>query len=318
MLQGCLRQERRPAIEMQRASTAGRQIPSSRFSALFQAGSPFGLDRADTSQELPMTGLLISLAVEILRLALWLALLAAIFIPLERLFFLHSQKHLRSGWAGDLGLYFLNSLLRAFALSLPLAALATASRQILPQSYHEWVVALPFWQKMTAAFLLGEIGVYWGHRWSHEVPLLWRFHALHHSASHMDWLVNSRVHPVDMLFTRLCGLAPIALLGLASPEGHNETIPLMLVLAGTLWSFFVHANLRWRLGPLEHLLATPRFHHWHHGLEGPFNRNYASMLPALDRIWGTLHLPPAAWPKAYGLASSSPAVERDEPVPSST
>lgn len=52
------------------------------------------------------------------------------------------------------------------------------------------------------AIVVGEVGAYWGHRWSHEIPWLWRFHAIHHSAEEMDWLVNTRAHPLDMFFGR--------------------------------------------------------------------------------------------------------------------
>ena len=60
-------------------------------------------------------------------------------------------------------------------------------------------------------------------------------------------------------------------------------------------------TVRWRLGPLEWLLATPAFHHWHHtnGTENR-DRNYAAMLPVLDRTFGTLHLP-RHWPEVYGV-----------------
>ena len=32
----------------------------------------------------------------------------------------------------------------------------------------------------------------------------------------------------------------------------------------TFHSAFVHANLRWTLGPLKYVIATPVFHRWHH------------------------------------------------------
>ena len=41
------------------------------------------------------------------------------------------------------------------------------------------------------------LGSYWGHRLTHQVPFLWRFHAVHHSIEHMDWLAAGRLHPLD-------------------------------------------------------------------------------------------------------------------------
>lgn len=249
-----------------------------------------------------MLHLSFAIAVEIGRLALWLALLVAVFVPLERYFHLHRHNGLNAGRLADIGLYFGNSLLRIFILSIPLAALVAASSRWLPASYHAWVGELPIFPKLAFAFLLGEVGTYWGHRLSHEWPLLWRFHALHHSASEMDWLINSRSHPIDMIFTRLCGLAPIALLGLIDASGSTPSIAATLfVLISTFWGFFIHANIRWEMNALSPFVATPRFHHWHHVASGSINRNYASTLPLLDRIWGTYHLPRRGWPASYGI-----------------
>lgn len=236
-----------------------------------------------------------------LHLAAWLVLLTAVFVPLERLFPLRPQRVLRTGLAVDLGYYFLNSLLPGLILGVPLAAVVTAVHAIEPTGFTATMASLPLWLRVPAAILVGEIGFYWGHRWSHQLPLLWRFHAIHHSAQQLDFLVNTRAHPVDMVFTRLCGLAPLYLLGLAAPTGQQASwLALLVLVVATLWGFFIHANLRWRLGPLEQLIATPAFHHWHHTHTDHRDRNYASLLPWLDRLFGTYHLPAQAWPSAYG------------------
>jgi sterol desaturase/sphingolipid hydroxylase (fatty acid hydroxylase superfamily) len=68
------------------------------------------------------------------------------------------------------------------------------------------------------------------------------------------------------------------------------------------WAFLIHANVKWRFGPLEHILSSPRFHHWHHSRDDHPNHNFASMLPFYDRLFGTHHLPSGAWPPSYGIA----------------
>jgi sterol desaturase/sphingolipid hydroxylase (fatty acid hydroxylase superfamily) len=73
-----------------------------------------------------------------------------------------------------------------------------------------------------------------------------------------------------------------------------------------MWGFLIHANVRWRLGPLEWLIATPAFHHWHHTLAEPRDRNYATMLPCMDWIFGTYYLP-RNWPSSYGIEAKLPA-----------
>lgn len=245
----------------------------------------------------------IGLAIDAARLTLWLVLLAALFVPLERMFALHPRSERRTGLAADLGLYFLNSLIPALLIGVPMALLVTAAHRLIPAAFYDRVASLPLWLQLAAAFLIGEVGFYWGHRITHVTPVLWRFHAVHHAPEKLDWLINTRAHPVDIIFTRLCGLAPLYVLGLAgrgAADGNMAAI--MLVLAGTIWGFFLHANIKWRLGPFEHVLASPRFHHWHHTRSGPIDRNFASMLPPLDRIFGTLHLPARDWPADYGLS----------------
>ena len=246
------------------------------------------------------------LAVDVFRLAVWLALLAAIFVPLERLFALRKSPVLRPEFFTDLGYYFLNNLLPALILALPLSLLAIVAQKLVPASIPATLLALPLAAKLLVALVIGEIGFYWGHRLSHQIPFLWRFHSIHHSAAHMDFLVNTRAHPVDMVVTRLFGLAPLYILGLAGPSAGGSATPVAVILIGTVWGFFIHANLRWRFGPIEWLVATPAFHHWHHTRTDHIDRNYASMLPVLDRVFGTHYLP-RHWPAEVGITAPMPA-----------
>ena len=245
------------------------------------------------------------IAVDVLRLGLWLVLLTLIFVPLERFFGERHAGRSRTELFSDLGFYFISSLLPAIVLAAPLALIAVAGQRLLPDAIPATLAALPLWGKLLLGLLIGEVGTYWGHRLSHEVPWLWRYHAVHHSTEQLYFLANTRTHPVDMVVTRLFGLTPLYLLGLAGPGAAGSAAPVLLLLIGTVWGFFIHANLRWRFGPLEWLVATPAFHHWHHSKVEHINRNYASTLPMLDRLFGTYHLP-RTWPAACGIEAAMP------------
>lgn len=245
------------------------------------------------------------LAVDVLRLSLWLVLLAVIFVPLERYFGERREGRPRTELFSDLGFYFISSMLPAAVLAVPLALIAVAGQRLLPDAVPAAMAALPLWAKLLLGLLIGEVGTYWGHRLSHEVPWLWRYHAVHHSTEQLYFLANTRTHPVDMIVTRLFGLTPLYLLGLAGPGAAGSVAPVLLLLIGTVWGFFIHANLRWRFGPLEWLVATPAFHHWHHSKFEHINRNYASTLPVLDRVFGTHYLP-AEWPANCGIEAPMP------------
>jgi sterol desaturase/sphingolipid hydroxylase (fatty acid hydroxylase superfamily) len=241
-------------------------------------------------------------AIDVARLALWLFLLTAIFVPLERMFAERRQPVLRKQFALDLGYYFLNGLVAAALLAGMAALLTSWLQRMVPAALLAATASLPLWPRILVTLAVADLGFYWGHRWSHAVPLLWRFHAIHHSAEHVDWLTNTRAHPVDLIFTRLCGFALIALLGLAQPGARaGAAITGLLAVFTTLYGFCIHANLRCRLGWLEHVIATPAFHRWHHTNDSNRDRNYAATLPLFDHVFGTLHLPPNEAPARFGI-----------------
>jgi sterol desaturase/sphingolipid hydroxylase (fatty acid hydroxylase superfamily) len=75
------------------------------------------------------------------------------------------------------------------------------------------------------------------------------------------------------------------------------------VLVVYLYATFVHSNLGWKFGFLEKLLVTPRFHHWHDGIEKEaIDVNFAVLFPFFDKICGTHHMPQnGRWPSGYDI-----------------
>jgi sterol desaturase/sphingolipid hydroxylase (fatty acid hydroxylase superfamily) len=141
---------------------------------------------------------------------------------------------------------------------------------------------------------------YWAHRLTHRIPLLWRFHAVHHSIDQMDWLAAPRLHPVDAAFTQSGAFLPLFALGFEPG-----------VLAGmsgiiTLLAIFQHANVRVRFPVLRWVVPTPEWHHWHHAVDADArDRNFG--VPVVDVLFGTAFLPRGRRPAGFGIVDPVPA-----------
>ncbi len=250
----------------------------------------------------------IAALIDVFRQCVWLVLLAVIFLPLERLFVVRPAPIFRKAVFGDLGFYFISGFVPALLLAPPLSIAAYVGYHLIPWRVHHEIALWPIWLSGLAAFVVGDFGFYWGHRWTHRNPLLWRFHSVHHSPEHLYFLISARAHPIDNVFVRLCGMVPVFILGIGAPESvKTNLLATVIMLITTVWGFYIHSNIRVRLGPLEWLLSTPAFHHWHHTLAEPRDRNFASMLPCWDWIFGTWHLPRNQWPSAYGVETKLPS-----------
>jgi sterol desaturase/sphingolipid hydroxylase (fatty acid hydroxylase superfamily) len=230
-----------------------------------------------------------------------LLIAAAIFVPFERLAGLHrTQRAFRRGWAMDALTGLMNGVLLYAALLAVLASVDAAAAWSAPQLRH-WIAMSPLIVQAALALALGDLGVYGIHRLQHTVPWLWRFHAVHHSADEMDWLVGFRFHPIDLFLLRLASLGPLVALNL-SPAA----IGIFVGVSG--WqAWLVHANVRMPYGPLRWLVVSPEFHHWHHSAErAAYDRNYASLVAWWDVLFGTVFLPSGRQPLHYGIEEHVP------------
>jgi len=227
---------------------------------------------------------------------------SAIFIPLERLFArLPDQPLFRATWRTDFTDFFISALLVQVTTLVTMRPAMVLFDWATSPSLQASVRDLPSVLQFLALVVVTDFTQYWVHRAFHALPLLWRFHAVHHSADQMDWLAGSRLHMVDIAVTRGLTHGPIYVLGFS--EG-----PLMayLVLVSAQ-ATFIHANVRFEFGPLRWLVAAPQFHHWHHAAErDAVDKNFAVHLPVLDVIFTTAYLPDR-WPSAYGLAGGEGA-----------
>ena len=224
-----------------------------------------------------------------------LLVLALVFVPLERLFPQRpGQGVFRFGWATDTVHFAVSHLAVQLLTLLSLWPALAVARELVGAPWRADAPAWPLPLPVPAILLVADLVQYWVHRAFHAVPALWRFHAVHHSSRALDWLAGSRLHVVDVVVTRALGVLPVFALGFAEPA-----IYAWLVIIG-LHAVFIHANLRWNLAWLEPVLATPRYHHWHH-VVAPVDRNFAVHFPWLDRLFGTHHLPGDDWPAALGI-----------------
>jgi sterol desaturase/sphingolipid hydroxylase (fatty acid hydroxylase superfamily) len=227
-----------------------------------------------------------------------LFLLSAMFVPIELLFGrLREQPFFRAEWRTDLWHFGVSHLLVQLTVFLTMAPAALFFRWAVAPELQAAVAAQPLVVQFVEVLVVADLTQYGVHRLFHVVPWLWRFHEIHHSSRHMDWLAGSRLHLVDIVVTRGLTFVPLYVAGFAPGPVFAY------VLFVSFQAVLIHANVSWRFGPLRWVLATPQYHHWHHAVE-PVDVNFAVHLPVIDAIFGTFHLPADRWPAVYGVAGN--------------
>jgi sterol desaturase/sphingolipid hydroxylase (fatty acid hydroxylase superfamily) len=145
------------------------------------------------------------------------------------------------------------------------------------------VMGLPVWARFAAGFLLMDLTFYYWHRLNHEVPLLWRFHSVHHIDPDMDVTTSMRFHFGEVFLSTFFRAGQVVLLGI-TPLTY-----LVYEMVFTLATMFHHSNLQLPLDmekSINRLLVTPRMHSIHHSVvRSELNSNYS----VIFRWWDDLN-----------------------------
>ena len=146
-------------------------------------------------------------------------------------------------------------------------------------------VEAPLWFKTVLAVIVLDFILYIQHVLFHAVPLLWRFHMMHHADLDCDVTTGVRFHPVEVALSMLIKLAAIMVLG-PSPAA---VLIFEVLLNAT--SMFNHSNVRIPVTidrALRLIVVTPDMHRVHHSiLPRETNTNFGFNLPWWDRLLGT-------------------------------
>ena len=220
-----------------------------------------------------------------------------IVVPFERLF--PRQKHQgfrRPHLDLDIGYAMAAPFLNIIALTVGIFVGIISLAWIPGLLIAPYVAMIPSQYKLIAGILLFDMTTYWAHRFYHEIPILWKFHSIHHSTEHMDWVSGFRAHPFDGTL-----IVP-AIFFLFAAGFSNEQVGILAIFQ-IVFGLFLHANVRFRFKLFDRFIMTPEFHHWHHSNEADaIWSNYSTFLPLWDMLFGTYFMPKGdRRPQIYGV-----------------
>ncbi len=215
----------------------------------------------------------------ILTISFWAVLV--ITLLLERLIPAEpNQKLFSVSFAHDLVWFIYQPLLHALIVGTYVALVTEVYRSHFSQltfSLH----GTPGWLRVILALLLVDLGFWIQHYINHEVPFLWRLHAVHHSQKHLNFFTDFRYHPLEYVVRHTFITIPFLLLNVDPP-----VIVAIAIFRGW-YSRFYHGNIRTNLGPLRYILVTPQSHRIHHSLETRhWDMNFGALFSFWDFLFG--------------------------------
>lgn len=223
-----------------------------------------------------------------------------VFIALEKAFPLYKgQAIFRKAWQNDLVHFGVNHLLIGFMLLVVNYAIHNVFGWMAVSQVQSFVGSIWFVPQLLLCVFVADFVEYWAHRSYHEVPFLWKFHAVHHSSEFMDWIAGSRLHMFEIIVTRVLILGALYVAGFSKP-----VLDAYIIIVG-FQAVFNHSNVHINWGPLRKIFVTPDFHHWHHSSDDvAIDKNYAAHFSFIDHMFGTAVDTEKKFPDKYGVVGN--------------
>jgi sterol desaturase/sphingolipid hydroxylase (fatty acid hydroxylase superfamily) len=240
-------------------------------------------------------------------------------------FFERRERRLRHA-GRNLAVALLNTVVLAVVFSTGITFVAGWAQERGLGLLH--VVGLGSPARLLLAVIFLDGWMYLWHRANHTIPLLWRFHRMHHSETEMDVTTATRFHLGEHVGASVLRAGLIPLLGF---EVWQLIVYDTLLIAVTMLH---HANIslgrydRW----LRWLIVTPDMHKVHHSSWRPeTDSNYSTVFSVWDRLartfrmradpktlrFGLPEFPDPGWQTVWGMWKTpfvNPASENAEPV----
>lgn len=148
-----------------------------------------------------------------------------------------------------------------------------------------WSGSNIFWTIIICFLVLDFFGGWLVHITEHKVPLLWRFHIVHHADNNVDVTTGLRHHPVESVLRGIFFFMGVALSG--APMYAVMIFQTLIVIATQI----SHANIslpKWLDKVVSIIFVSPNMHKVHHHWKQPYtDSNYGAVLSIWDRLLGT-------------------------------
>ena len=218
--------------------------------------------------------------------------------------------------------FVLNHILR-IVLVVPVLGGGVALAITINRMLYKWFGAGDFWQLPELSvtvlftlvlFLTEDFSRFFVHYLYHKVPLLWRFHAIHHSATILTPMTLYRIHWAEMLVNSTRSLLVLGFVSAIFIYFFDSDIHLYTVFGASITAFLFNmagSNLRhssvWLgFGGLERWVVSPAQHQIHHSIAPEhIDKNFGATLAVWDRLFGSLTLSHNTKVVGYGLAGKA-------------
>jgi sterol desaturase/sphingolipid hydroxylase (fatty acid hydroxylase superfamily) len=199
-------------------------------------------------------------------------------------YFEHREGRLRHA-GRNFAVALLNTAVLAVVFSTGITAVAGWAREQGWGLLHVLPLGNP--ARLVLALVLLDGWMYLWHRANHTIPLLWRFHRMHHSDTQMDVTTATRFHLGEHVGASVLRAGLIPLLGF----DVWQLIVYDTLLIGVTMLHHANVSLGRYDSWLRWLIVTPDVHKVHHSSWRPeTDSNYSTIFSMWDRLAGTFRL----------------------------